>query len=790
MLTEDRKFNEELARREGVVDRDPKDIDARSALSQLLAGASRFVEAIGTLREAIKIAPDEPDLHLNFGRLLKDLGHPGEAVLALQAELRLSPGNTEAALEESTVWERMGDVANAMRAVNAALALNPSSEQLQKQKQKLDEMWRGDHLVFVRSLYLAMYSSMLIPEVMITLPKCLIYTNFDTVAPDIGAAILRHLYVQKARLLPQISLCRLDASVKVFVPDYEEIIPICGNLVVADQFRPAWGESEIRQVIEACDQVDHIEGAIVLIARFGYRTWGHWLGELLPKIVALESRKPGHFRYLVPELFRASDESKTAVESLGYYGITPDRTIFATPRTRYSIPELYTVTSVWTDDRMAIHPAAAQLMRTASTVPHTKNPLWRKIALLRRKAVTRNIANLQEVEHLLLSNGWTIVDIEDMNFRDQVDLFRSAERIVAVLGSNLTGLLYSPEHVKVLTLAPREWRDAFFYALMQERQAEFVDIRGITLADAPNKIASASFQVDIEAIKMGLIAMGEHVEGSGQHSARAANNPDVKSNTLPVVAIENDVPSIGDTLTTLPFIMALSTRTHRTVHVRGQFDQAVKGLVTNLPISFLNPNHEAETEEFVINIKRSREYAKLNKIDLMQAHFAVAGLPVPELPISLPLNPEHCDLPPGLVIAPFAAAGASAAANHIETWLVDRWNIVVDFLLSSGYAETAYVIGSPNDDPTPFLRPAVAPVIGYPLGQVLDLMRRAPLCVTLDPGISHLAHLGAIDHHVLICPEVDQPTLPRNPRGKILRGRPSDLTADQVIAACIEKMRV
>jgi ADP-heptose:LPS heptosyltransferase len=152
------------------------------------------------------------------------------------------------------------------------------------------------------------------------------------------------------------------------------------------------------------------------------------------------------------------------------------------------------------------------------------------------------------------------------------------------------------------------------------------------------------------------------------------------------------------------------------------------------------------------------------------------------------LNPEHCNLPPGLVIAPFAASGASAAANHITAWPVDRWNIVVDFLLSSGYAETAYVIGSPNDDPTPFLRLGVTQVIGYPLGQVLDLMRRAPLCVTLDTGISHLAHLGAIDNHVLICPEVDQPPPATNPRGKILRGRPSDITADQVIAACIEKM--
>ena len=106
----------------------------------------------------------------------------------------------------------------------------------------------------------------------------------------------------------------------------------------------------------------------------------------------------------------------------------------------------------------------------------------RFVALLRRESTTRNLANVEEVCTYLQSRGWSIVDIALLDFLDQVTVFASAENIISVLGSGLTGLMYSPEGAKVVTLAPSNWGDLFFFSLMQERRVRLADIRGLSSA--------------------------------------------------------------------------------------------------------------------------------------------------------------------------------------------------------------------------------------------------------------------------------------------------------------------
>ena len=62
-----------------------------------------------------------------------------------------------------------------------------------------------------------------------------------------------------------------------------------------------------------------------------------------------------------------------------------------------------------------------------------------------------------------------MVEIGGLSFAEQVATFAAAQTIVGVLGSGLSGMLYSPAGVRVLTLAPSRWSDLFFFALMQNR---------------------------------------------------------------------------------------------------------------------------------------------------------------------------------------------------------------------------------------------------------------------------------------------------------------------------------
>jgi capsular polysaccharide biosynthesis protein len=340
--------------------------------------------------------------------------------------------------------------------------------------------------------------------------------------PTFGTHHVDVIYVEKKRWVPAVSLCRLPANARLAVPNGEEFVAMAGTMLVADQFRRDWNEKSLGDALAACTREGTIDEPAVLIGRYGIRTWGHWLGELLPKIVAVESRWPGRFRFILPDRFAYDPVHKTAMESLIYYGIGDDRLILVPPQMMYARSNLYVVTSTWSAERM-FHPEIAALMRERGPRDRNPAPGWLKVALLRRSTRTRNVKNIADVEDLLVARGFTIVDIEQLNFRQQVDLFKNANTVVCVLGSGLSGLIYAPHGVGVLTLAPGEWGDLFFYSMIQERDAVFADIRGRTIATDREGAATSGFIVPTEALLAGLDAIGtENLTGASgvAHLAR------------------------------------------------------------------------------------------------------------------------------------------------------------------------------------------------------------------------------------------------------------------------------
>jgi ADP-heptose:LPS heptosyltransferase len=78
----------------------------------------------------------------------------------------------------------------------------------------------------------------------------------------------------------------------------------------------------------------------------------------------------------------------------------------------------------------------------------------------------------------------------------------------------------------------------------------------------------------------------------------------------------------------------------------------------------------------------------------------------------------------------------------------------------------------------------IQPVFDRPLSQVLDLMRQAPLVMTLDSGIGHLAHFGGVSRHVMIYANCLPGKFAEAPRALHVRGpMPAAISADQVLEA-------
>jgi hypothetical protein len=239
---------------------------------------------------------------------------------------------------------------------------------------------------------------------------------------------------------------------------------------------------------------------------------------------------------------------------------------------------------------------------------------------------------------------------------------------------------------------------------------------------------------------------------------------------------------IGDTLCVLPLITQLAGIFATDVHVTGAFAEPVKPLSRHLPICFGMP--EAET---VVGVRVEIATAYQQGIQLNQ-HMAVsicrlAQLPIPALPITLDLAADPGGLPPGIVLSPF-----SGSKNPwYKVWPLERWVELTRHLLRI-WEGPVYVLAASGEDAQSFTREGAVPLIALSLPQVLHVMRQAVLFVSIDNGLSHLAHFGSVRRHLLIYPALLPPDLVVNPRAFVLRGRPEDISAPQIIRHATEMM--
>ena len=346
----------------------------------------------------------------------------------------------------------------------------------------------------------------LLPPAEIEVSGCLAYTNIPDFGWDFGNHLLRTLYRPRICRLAAVELRRFPSDARLAVPSGEEMLPICGEHVAGEQVHPSWSDEGLQQAIAGCETTDCIDESAIIIGRFGMRTWGHWLGELLPKIVCVEAMEPGRYRYLFPAPLMSDPLLKPQRESLEFYGLGPDRLHLLEPGRSYRFRELAWVSSVWSDRMM--HPAAIEAMRKHASIHSEGIGRTDRIALLRRESSTRNLANLDEILWFLRSHAWNIIDIGELSFAEQVATFEAASAVISVLGSGLAGLMYAPRGVKVLTLTPVGWADGFFFAMMQNRNAALAEIRGLKSPADPRPVAISSFHVKVADIERGLRGLG------------------------------------------------------------------------------------------------------------------------------------------------------------------------------------------------------------------------------------------------------------------------------------------
>lgn len=198
-----------------------------------------------------------------------------------------------------------------------------------------------------------------------------------------------------------------------------------------------------------------LTGPVAHLAGPGYKVYGHWLSDFLPKLYLLQAAGNNlrQMRYLVP-----GDTPHFGFKWLDLLGIPAENRVVYDPNSEVVwCEELHLPTTLHNGVRASILMSDAAILLRRMAVEHPneipENRRNRRIFLSRSQAPqTRPLQNREEIERIAVRAGLEIVHPQTHALVDQIGLFESASLIVGEYGSAMHGSLFSPPGTIVCAL--------------------------------------------------------------------------------------------------------------------------------------------------------------------------------------------------------------------------------------------------------------------------------------------------------------------------------------------------
>ena len=134
---------------------------------------------------------------------------------------------------------------------------------------------------------------------------------------------------------------------------------------------------------------------------------------------------------------------------------------------------------------LAVDKYAIKLVRDAFSNRGTSNIASRKIYLPRKANQVRRLVNAEQVEALMIRNGFEIVYADQLTFEEQIKLFSSASIVVGGTGAALSNIVFMQPGTKAVIFSPKDL-GVFNYYIFQQ-QADVAQVELMHLLGAPAK---------------------------------------------------------------------------------------------------------------------------------------------------------------------------------------------------------------------------------------------------------------------------------------------------------------
>ena len=213
------------------------------------------------------------------------------------------------------------------------------------------------------------------------------------------------------------------------------------------------------------------ESGIVLF-KYGYNNYGHWLIEMLPKLHWLKNTIDRHpdSKILIGNVSGAVRD--ITYSTLEHFGISGNSLLPIKQSTQFE--ELFYCSPI-TMHPFMMRPEIREFYRELAQSVKTPQD---KIFVTRPPGATRTIKRLNLIEDFFSKLGYRIIEPAGLPFLEQVEIFKNSREVVGIAGAAMTNAVFCAAGTKILHLVPPSMPNLFFYQLASICDHEYSEFRG------------------------------------------------------------------------------------------------------------------------------------------------------------------------------------------------------------------------------------------------------------------------------------------------------------------------
>lgn len=213
-----------------------------------------------------------------------------------------------------------------------------------------------------------------------------------------------------------------------------------------------------------------VDSPVLYVMRYGVKNYGHWLTDILPRIMWFRERHPDTKVVVHAETPR---QIRRALDIAGVSG----KDVVTLGDEHALIKNMYFV-GPWNKHPLTHSGKSFEYLSCLKKRVMEKN-VWRfsrrpkKLFVTRDDAATRHAVNGKDLVRLLRAKGYVSMACGNSAFDEQVRIFAAAEKNVALSGAALSNVVFCEAGAEVFNISSAVMPSLYFWDLSHHRRLDY-----------------------------------------------------------------------------------------------------------------------------------------------------------------------------------------------------------------------------------------------------------------------------------------------------------------------------